>query len=94
MFNDGSKLWPGVIPKFSLLGVVLSASSTVALLCFASYALLFGVRMSVHYDFLLNMYRLIGMIITSGFVLGVAGAWKRSPTRWLTLILSILLALV
>src|SRR5262245_22004870 len=94
MFKDGSNRWPGIIPKSSLLGMVLTISSMVALLCFASYALLAGVRMSSHYDLLMSLYRVIGLVIVSGFVCGVAGLWQRSPTRWLTPLLSILLACV
>jgi hypothetical protein len=94
MSKDGSHLWPGIIPKSSLLGMLLNASSIVALLCFASYALLFGVRISSHYDFLVSLYRLVGLVIASGFVFGVAGLWQCSPTRWLTPVLSILLAFV
>lgn len=74
--------------------MVLIACSMVALLCFASYALLFGVRVSSHYDFLCSLYGLIGLLIAAGFVSGVVGAWQSSPTRWLTLVLSILLAFV
>lgn len=92
MFNDGSNLWPGTIPKSSLLGMVLAVSAIVALLCFAIYAVLFGVRLSSHYDFLMRLYRLIGLVIASGFVFGVVGLWQSSPTRWLTPVLSLLLA--
>jgi hypothetical protein len=94
MSNDGSNFWSGIIPKFSWLGMVLAASSVVALLCFAGYALLFEVRMSSHHDFLVSLYKLIGLIIASGFVFGVVGLWQRSPTRWLTPVVSILLAFV
>lgn len=94
MSDDGSNFWSGIIPKFSLLGMVLTASSMGALLCFASYALFFEVRMSSHYSLLVSLYKLIGLIITSGFVFGVAGLWQRSPTRWLTPVVSILLVFV
>jgi hypothetical protein len=94
MSNDGSNFWSGVIPKFSWLGMVLAASSMVALVCFASYALLFEVRMSIHYGFLVSLYKLIGITITSGLVFGVAGIWQRSQTRWLTPVVSILLAFI
>jgi hypothetical protein len=94
MSNDGSNFWSDIIPKFSLLGMVLAVSSMAALLCFAGYALLFEVRMSSHYDFLVSLYKLIGLTIASGFLFGVAGLWQRSPTRWMTPVVSILLAVV
>jgi hypothetical protein len=78
MSTDGPNFWSGIIPKFSLLGMVLTASSMVALLCFAGYAVLLGVRMSSHYGFLVSLYRLIGLTITSGLVFGVAGLWQRA----------------
>lgn len=94
MFNDGPNFWSGIIPKFSLLGMVLTASSMAALLCFAIYALLFEVRMSGHYGLLVSLYKLIGLTIASGFMFGVVGFWQRSPTRWITPAVSILLAFV
>ena len=94
MPNDRTKRWPGFIPKFSLLGAVLDTSSLAALLCFGGYALLFEVRMSSHYDFLVSVYKLIGLIIASGFVFGLVGLWQRSPTRWLAPIVSVLLAFI
>lgn len=94
MSDASSKFWSGTIPKFSLLGMVLTAFSMMALLCFAGYALLFQVRMSIHYGLLVSLYRLIGLTITSGFGFGVVGLWQRSPTRWLTPVASILLVFV
>jgi hypothetical protein len=74
---------PGVFPKLSFIGMSLTSATVFGLLAFAIYAVIFGVRFSVHYELLVSIYRFFALLCMLGFLFGLVGVWRRSPLRWL-----------
>jgi hypothetical protein len=72
----------GVCPKLSFVGMFLTTATVFGLLAFAIYAVIFGVRFSIHYDLLASIYKFFAPLCVLGFLFGLAGIWRRSPLRW------------
>jgi hypothetical protein len=72
----------GSFSKLSFVGMFLSSATVFSLLAFAIYAVIFGVRSSVHYELLVSLYKSLAPVCVLGFLFGLVGTWRRSPLRW------------
>src|SRR5690242_14292860 len=84
----------GVFPKLSFIGMLFTSATIVALVAFATYATVFAVRTSVHYELLCEIYKSFALLCVFGLVLGVHGIWGRSALRWAAPVCAIVAAFV